>query len=125
MTRHIHTSLYIRSTFAQDFSDEKLKLSQLANKCGDGDLDYYVREVGELLGVTEQIRTRQGSAADAAVPAARVLQHVFEKLLNYKKLEQEDLDGRDDQELHRHLGLDRAPDGAGGAGGGKRVSFDQ
>jgi hypothetical protein len=75
-----------------------------------------VREAGELMGVTDMIResNKKSGAPDRAIPAARVLQHVFEKLLNYKKLEQEDLDNKDDNALHAELGLDT----------GKRVTFE-
>ena len=39
------------------FSSEKLRLAQLTNKCNDDDLEYFVRESGEILGVSDNIRT--------------------------------------------------------------------
>lgn len=34
------------------FSSERVRLAQLTNKCDDKDLEYYVRECGEILGVS-------------------------------------------------------------------------
>jgi intraflagellar transport protein 52 len=35
-----------------EFSQEKVRLAQLTNRCEDGDLEYFVREAGDILGVT-------------------------------------------------------------------------
>jgi len=34
------------------FASEKIKMAQLTNKCTDEDVEYYVRECGDILGVT-------------------------------------------------------------------------
>jgi intraflagellar transport protein 52 len=49
-----------------EFSSEKLLLAQLTNKCTDEDLDYYVRESGEVMGVSTLIR---GDRAEEAIMA--------------------------------------------------------
>ena len=35
----------------EHFATPQLRLAQLANKCSDEDLEYFVRESGEILGV--------------------------------------------------------------------------
>ena len=39
----------------EEFAPEKIRLAQLTNKCTDDDLDYYVREAGEILGVAGKV----------------------------------------------------------------------
>lgn len=39
----------------EHFASERLRLAQLTNKCADDDLEFYVRESGEVLGVTSQL----------------------------------------------------------------------
>ena len=39
----------------EHFASERLRLAQLTNKCTDDDLEFYVRESGEVLGVTSQL----------------------------------------------------------------------
>ena len=39
----------------EHFASERLRLAQLTNKCNDDDLEYYVKESGEILGVTSQL----------------------------------------------------------------------
>jgi intraflagellar transport protein 52 len=35
-----------------EFSQEKVRLAQLTNKCEDSDLDYYIKEAGDILGIS-------------------------------------------------------------------------
>lgn len=81
------------------FSSEKLRLAQLTNKCTDEDLEYFVKEAGEILGVSEAIRADMplGSIAPedrSVVPISgkKILEHILTKLVAYKKIEQEDGD---------------------------------
>jgi len=37
------------------FSSEKSKMAQLTNKCTDDDIEYYIRECGDILGVSGQV----------------------------------------------------------------------
>ena len=39
----------------EHFASERLRLAQLTNKCSEDDLEYYVKESGEILGVTSQL----------------------------------------------------------------------
>jgi intraflagellar transport protein 52 len=40
----------------EHFASEKLRLAQLTNKClNDKDLEYYVKESGDVLGVTDKM----------------------------------------------------------------------
>ena len=36
----------------EQFAGEKIKLAQLTNKCTDDDVEYYIKECGDILGVT-------------------------------------------------------------------------
>lgn len=73
------------------FSSEKHQLAQLTNKCTDDDLEYYLREAGEVLGVSEAIRQqRAASGAEAGkVTANAVLSFLVSKIVNYKRLDQD------------------------------------
>jgi len=78
----------------EHFSNEKLRLAQLTNKCTDSDLEYYVRESGEILGVAEKVREemiKDGEAEDddIVVTGKQVLEFILKKLVNYKKMEQD------------------------------------
>ena len=42
----------------EEFSQEKVRLAQLTNKCDDNDLEYFIREAGDILGVTDKVRNR-------------------------------------------------------------------
>ncbi|KAJ3375358.1 Intraflagellar transport protein 52 [Allomyces arbusculus] len=59
------------------------KLAQLAAKCTDDDLEYYVREAGTILGIADRI-----SAAELAGPAAAkvILDFAFRHIVNWKRL---------------------------------------
>lgn len=69
----------------EHFSNEKLRLAQLTNKCTDQDLEYYAREAGEILGISETIREDE----DDVVTGKQVLEFILKKLVNYKKMEQD------------------------------------
>ena len=58
-------------------------MAHLTNKCNDSDLDYFIREAGELLGVTHQLRPEQRDAR-------HVLSHIFKQVVAWKKLNAED-----------------------------------
>ena len=36
----------------ESFASEKIKMAQLTNKCTDDDIDYYIKECGDILGVS-------------------------------------------------------------------------
>jgi len=67
----------------EHFASEKLRLAQLTNKCaGDDDLEYYVKEAGEIMGVVGQL-------PDHKKTGRGVLDFVFRKLVQFKMLNQE------------------------------------
>ncbi|XP_064607888.1 intraflagellar transport protein 52 homolog [Liolophura sinensis] len=70
----------------EHFSSEKARLAQITNKCTDDDLEYYVRECGDILGVSF-------NQPQAARDAKHILEHVFVQVVEFKKLNQfHDLD---------------------------------
>lgn len=72
----------------EEFSDDKLRLAQLTNKCSDDDLEYYVRESGEILGVADLVREEMGGdPTELDISGHQVLYYIFQKLVNYKKMD--------------------------------------
>lgn len=65
----------------EQFSSEKARLAQITNKCTDDDLEYYVRECGDILGVST-------TQPQAARDAKHILEHVFVQVVEFKKLNQ-------------------------------------
>ena len=64
------------------FSSEKSRLAQITNKCGEEDLEYYIRECAEILGVASKLPNN-------AHDAKHVLEYVFAHIVEFKKLNQE------------------------------------
>lgn len=60
----------------EQFASEKIKMAQLTNKCGDDDIEYYIKECGDILGVSSQI----GNPDD---PKA-ILNYIFQEVVKYK-----------------------------------------
>ena len=65
----------------EQFASSKTKLAQITNKCSDEDMEYYVRECGQILGITGDLA--------GAKDAKHILEHVFFQLVEYKKVNQE------------------------------------
>jgi len=63
------------------FSSEKARLAQLTNKCTDDDVDYYVLEAGEILGISHFVEKREDPK--------HILYYVFSELVKFKKLNQD------------------------------------
>ncbi|OAJ36371.1 hypothetical protein BDEG_20550 [Batrachochytrium dendrobatidis JEL423] len=73
----------------EQFASEKARLAQLTNKCHDDDLEYYIRECGDILGVTDRMNAnRDGSNAGEKPDAKHILEYVFQSIANWKKLDQ-------------------------------------
>merc|ERR1711865_1022030 len=64
----------------EEFASDRVRLSHLTNKCSDDDLEYFVREAGEMLGICSQLE--QSERGD---PRA-ILYHTMVSLANWKKL---------------------------------------
>jgi intraflagellar transport protein 52 len=66
------------------FYGGQVRLAQLTNKCNDDDLEYYIRECGEILGVTNKLpnepHAREGK---------NILEYVLRQIVDFKKAEQE------------------------------------
>jgi hypothetical protein len=82
----------------EQFSSEKHRLAQLTNKCTDKDLEYFVCEAGEILGIADEIRnaplpSNAGPNINKdtfnKVTANRVLEFILRKLIDWKKLDRE------------------------------------
>ncbi|XP_062507358.1 intraflagellar transport protein 52 homolog [Corticium candelabrum] len=70
----------------EHFSSEKVRLAQITNKCTDDDLEYYIRECGDILGIT-------GKLASDCKDAKHILEYVFAQVVEFKKMNQDiDLD---------------------------------
>eukprot|EP00929_Paragymnodinium_shiwhaense_P019971 TRINITY_DN1344_c0_g2_i1.p1 TRINITY_DN1344_c0_g2~~TRINITY_DN1344_c0_g2_i1.p1 ORF type:complete len:447 (-),score=114.94 TRINITY_DN1344_c0_g2_i1:49-1389(-) len=65
----------------EQFASERVRLAQLTNKCTDDDLDFYIRQAGEVLGVTQKLGERRS--------AKHILEFVFKELVGYKKMNQD------------------------------------
>jgi intraflagellar transport protein 52 len=65
----------------EQFASERVRLAQLTNKCTDDDLDFYIRQAGEILSVTPKLGENR-SAKD-------VLEYVFKELVGFKKMNQD------------------------------------
>ena len=90
------------------FSSEKSRLAQITNKCGEEDVEYYIRECADILGKRKLPWYRKcfdfflfflaGVASklpNNAHDAKHVLEYVFAHIVEFKKLNQELYD--DDQ----------------------------
>ncbi|XP_063599987.1 intraflagellar transport protein 52 homolog [Penaeus indicus] len=64
------------------FSSEKSRLAQVTNKCKDEDLEYYVRECGDILGVTSKL-------PPTSRDAKYILEYIFTQIVEFKKLNQD------------------------------------
>uniref|UniRef100_F1L543 Intraflagellar transport protein 52 n=1 Tax=Ascaris suum TaxID=6253 RepID=F1L543_ASCSU len=67
------------------FSSADVRLAQLANKCEESDLDYFVREAGEIFGITRNLPVNDRGPK-------RILEYVLYQVAEFKKLNQEDSD---------------------------------
>ena len=60
----------------EQFASEKVKMAQVTNKCTDDDIDYYIKECGEILGVGAQVSSSDDPKA--------ILNHIFQEIVKYK-----------------------------------------
>ena len=62
----------------EQFANEKIKLSQTTNKCTDEDLEYYILEYADILGISGKIDNKNDPKD--------VLAYIMKSLINLKKL---------------------------------------
>ena len=65
----------------EQFASERARLAQVTNKCAESDLKYFIRECGEILNITSELKNGANSEK-------HVLEHVMRKLVHFKKLDQ-------------------------------------
>ena len=72
------------------FSSEKARLAQITNKCGEEDVEYFVRESADILGITaDQVPALgPGGGGGGVGPevAKHILEYVFAHVVEFKKL---------------------------------------
>ncbi|KAF8564175.1 Intraflagellar transport protein [Paragonimus westermani] len=66
----------------EQFSTPKARLAQVTNKCTEDDLEYFVRECGDILGVSRKIPTDKRNARV-------ILEVIFNELVEFKKSNQD------------------------------------
>eukprot|EP00746_Dinoflagellata_sp_MGD_P161358 gnl/MRDRNA2_/MRDRNA2_88466_c0_seq1.p1 gnl/MRDRNA2_/MRDRNA2_88466_c0~~gnl/MRDRNA2_/MRDRNA2_88466_c0_seq1.p1 ORF type:complete len:496 (+),score=110.93 gnl/MRDRNA2_/MRDRNA2_88466_c0_seq1:149-1489(+) len=66
----------------EQFASERVRLAQLTNKCTDNDLEFYIRQAGDILGVSEKL-------GDGKRGGRHILEYVFRQLVNFKKMNQD------------------------------------
>lgn len=66
----------------EHFSSERVRIAQITNKCGESDLEYYVRQCGDILGVTSKLAPGKRSGK-------HILEHVFAQIVEFKKSSQD------------------------------------
>jgi len=64
----------------EEFASDRVRLAHVTNKCSDEDLDYFVCQGGELLGVDKDLPVQERGDPKA------ILHHMMEQLSNWKKL---------------------------------------
>ena len=60
----------------EQFASEKIKMAQLTNKCVDDDVEYYIKECGDILGVSSQINNPDDPKG--------ILHYIFQEIVKYK-----------------------------------------
>lgn len=69
----------------EHFAKEEFRLAQLTNKCtaGEEDLEYYVLEGAEILGIAQDLNEKLGFGEKSS--AKHILHHIFTQIVNYKR----------------------------------------
>jgi len=77
----------------EQFASEKLRLAQLTNKCTENDVEYYIQESANILGITEEVKSHKAatsgkSPANVGRPTAKdILAFVLARIVDMKRLE--------------------------------------
>lgn len=62
----------------EEFQQEKARLAQLTNKCENKDIEYYVKEAGDILGVSDKVKNRSNPKS--------IIKYILEQVVNMKKM---------------------------------------
>ncbi|KAK4475583.1 hypothetical protein MN116_000860 [Schistosoma mekongi] len=65
----------------EQFSTPKARLAQVTNKCNEDDLEYYIRECGDILGVSQKLSTDK-------ITSRTIMEVIFNELVEFKKFNQ-------------------------------------
>ena len=60
----------------EQFASERIRMAQITNKCTDDDIEYYVKECGDILGVSQQVQNPDDPKA--------ILHYIFQEIFKYK-----------------------------------------
>ena len=71
----------------EHFASERQRLAILTNKCDDTDLEYYISESAEIMGLTKKL-SLHNDGNDAKV----VIEYIFKQIVQFKKLNHEELE---------------------------------
>ena len=83
----------------EHFAGEKVQLAQITNKCSDDDLAYYIKECGQILGVSADVSQAQHERSESInrnamndtqrdeYDAKTVLECIFAKIVKFKMTE--------------------------------------
>jgi len=66
----------------EQFSSERVRLAQLTNKCTEDDLEYFIAECEEILGVNRKLAAEKRTGKN-------VLEYIFAQVAEFKKLNQD------------------------------------
>lgn len=50
----------------------------MTNKCEDSDIEYFVREAGDILGISDKVKNRTEPKA--------IIRYIVEQIINFKKM---------------------------------------
>lgn len=64
----------------EEFAPERVRLSQLTNKCKPEDVEFYILQAAEIMGVTKKLRSPRNRDPRA------LLDHIFRQVVQYKKV---------------------------------------
>ncbi|CAD5232867.1 unnamed protein product [Bursaphelenchus xylophilus] len=67
------------------FSSQEARLAQYTNRCNPKDLDSYIKEVGNLLGITDSLSPTKRGPKD-------IMEHVLVQMIEFKRFNYEDND---------------------------------
>eukprot|EP01062_Namystynia_karyoxenos_P017978 TRINITY_DN16646_c0_g3_i1.p1 TRINITY_DN16646_c0_g3~~TRINITY_DN16646_c0_g3_i1.p1 ORF type:complete len:538 (+),score=199.32 TRINITY_DN16646_c0_g3_i1:117-1730(+) len=71
----------------EHFASERQRLAILTNKCTDEDLEYYITEAADIMGLTRRLAPDGGH-----ISAKSVLEYIFKQIVQFKKLNHEELE---------------------------------
>lgn len=64
----------------EEFASERVRLSQLTNKCKPEDVEFYILQAAEVMGVTKKLRSPRNRDPRA------LLDYIFRQVVQYKKV---------------------------------------